>query len=102
VLYPTESVNHPHHSLVKKSGNFPVDKFSAARQRHTDVSREGAAPMNAPVPRPDVTPDRAPGVAPGRLPTEAYADAFADAHPPLTPHEALVAADRCYFCHDAP
>ena len=58
--------------------------------------------MNAPVPRPDVTPDRAPGVAPGRLPTEAYADAFADAHPPLTPHEALVAADRCYFCHDAP
>ncbi len=27
---------------------------------------------------------------------------FADLHPPLSDHEALVAADRCYFCHDAP
>ncbi|MDA8870604.1 NAD(P)-dependent oxidoreductase [Rhizobiaceae bacterium] len=27
---------------------------------------------------------------------------FSDLHPPLTRHEALVAADRCYFCHDAP
>lgn len=27
---------------------------------------------------------------------------FADLHPPLSPHEALVAADRCYFCYDAP
>jgi glutamate synthase (NADPH/NADH) small chain len=43
-----------------------------------------------------------PGVAPGRLDRETYGRNFADAHPPLTPHEALVAADRCYFCHDAP
>lgn len=27
---------------------------------------------------------------------------FRDAYPPLNPHEATVAADRCYFCHDAP
>jgi len=27
---------------------------------------------------------------------------FSDLHPPLDDHEALVAADRCYFCHDAP
>jgi len=25
-----------------------------------------------------------------------------DLHPPLTPHEAAIEADRCYFCHDAP
>ena len=25
-----------------------------------------------------------------------------DLHPPLTPHEARVESDRCYFCYDAP
>ena len=44
----------------------------------------------------------APGVSPGRLPAEEYEDNFADLHPPLSKHEAAVAADRCYFCHDAP
>ena len=43
-----------------------------------------------------------PGIAPGRLDPEAYAENFADAAPRLSDHEALVAADRCYFCHDAP
>ena len=43
-----------------------------------------------------------PGISAGRLETESYADHFADLHPPLDAHEALVAADRCYFCHDAP
>lgn len=44
----------------------------------------------------------APGVSAGRLPAEEYKDNFADLHPPLSKHEAAVAADRCYFCHDAP
>ncbi len=43
-----------------------------------------------------------PGIVAGRLPAEALADNFVDLHPPLTDHEALVSADRCYFCHDAP
>lgn len=43
-----------------------------------------------------------PGIAAGRLPAEAYARNFSDLHPGLDTHEALVAADRCYFCHDAP
>jgi glutamate synthase (NADPH/NADH) small chain len=43
-----------------------------------------------------------PGIAAGRLPADRLAANFADHEPPLTPHEALVAADRCYFCHDAP
>ncbi|MEM8755461.1 MAG: NAD(P)-dependent oxidoreductase [Pseudomonadota bacterium] len=43
-----------------------------------------------------------PGVAAGRLSAEALAKNFADLHAPLDPHEATVAADRCYFCHDAP
>jgi glutamate synthase (NADPH/NADH) small chain len=43
-----------------------------------------------------------PGIVPGRLPPEAYARNFADHEPPLDRHEARVAADRCYFCHDAP
>ncbi|WP_071674615.1 NAD(P)-dependent oxidoreductase [Nioella nitratireducens] len=43
-----------------------------------------------------------PGIAPGRLRPEDYAANFDDLHAPLDAHEALVAADRCYFCHDAP
>ncbi|HDZ50985.1 NAD(P)-binding protein [Sulfitobacter sp. M220] len=43
-----------------------------------------------------------PGVAAGRLDADAYTAQFSDLHPPLDVHEALVAADRCYFCHDAP
>ncbi len=43
-----------------------------------------------------------PGLAPGRLSSAEYLENFADLHPPLSAHEAAVAADRCYFCHDAP
>jgi glutamate synthase (NADPH/NADH) small chain len=43
-----------------------------------------------------------PGVLPGRLDPEQMAANFCDVAPPLDRHEALVAADRCYFCHDAP
>ncbi|MBO0906463.1 NAD(P)-dependent oxidoreductase [Jiella sonneratiae] len=43
-----------------------------------------------------------PDIRPGRLPAEALAAGFADLHPPLEKHEALVEADRCYFCYDAP
>jgi len=42
------------------------------------------------------------GVVAGRLAPERIAENFADIAPRLDPHEALVAADRCYFCHDAP
>ncbi|TIO78159.1 MAG: NAD(P)-dependent oxidoreductase [Mesorhizobium sp.] len=42
------------------------------------------------------------GIAGGRLSVEQYADNFSDLHPPLDHHEALVEADRCYFCYDAP
>ncbi|MFT4794586.1 MAG: dihydropyrimidine dehydrogenase (NAD+) subunit PreT [Paracoccaceae bacterium] len=44
----------------------------------------------------------APGIASGRLSGTEIAANFADLHPPLSRHEAVVAADRCYFCHDAP
>ena len=43
-----------------------------------------------------------PGIVAHRLPPERIAENFADIAPPFTAHEALVAADRCYFCHDAP
>ncbi|MEL6767798.1 MAG: NAD(P)-dependent oxidoreductase [Pseudomonadota bacterium] len=46
--------------------------------------------------------DRTDGIAPARLSSDALAHNFEDAYPPLDAHEALVAADRCYFCHDAP
>jgi len=43
-----------------------------------------------------------PGIVPGRLPAAALAENFADIAPPFSEHEARVAADRCYFCFDAP
>jgi dihydropyrimidine dehydrogenase (NAD+) subunit PreT len=42
------------------------------------------------------------GIAGARLSHSQYADNFSDLHPPLDHHEALVEADRCYFCYDAP
>lgn len=42
------------------------------------------------------------GITGNRLEGSEYTANFADAHPPLDPHEARVAADRCYFCYDAP
>ncbi|MGY3438023.1 MULTISPECIES: NAD(P)-dependent oxidoreductase [unclassified Marinovum] len=43
-----------------------------------------------------------PGLATGRLSPEEVAANFGDLHAPYDGHEADVAADRCYFCHDAP
>lgn len=43
-----------------------------------------------------------PGVVSGRLSGDELRQNFADLHPPLEAHEAAVAADRCYFCYDAP
>ena len=43
-----------------------------------------------------------PGVVPGRLPAKSYDANFADVIAPFDRHEAHVASDRCYFCHDAP
>ena len=44
----------------------------------------------------------APDIKPGRLPKQQIEANFADLHPPLSRSEALIAADRCYFCYDAP
>ena len=41
-------------------------------------------------------------VAPARLDRATLEANFADLHPPLSAHEAMVEADRCYFCYDAP
>ena len=37
-----------------------------------------------------------------RLDKDEIARNFSDLHPPLSRSEALIAADRCYFCYDAP
>ena len=42
------------------------------------------------------------GIAADRLSNHELKQNFADLHAPLQPHEVKVAADRCYFCHDAP
>ncbi len=43
-----------------------------------------------------------PGVVSARLLDAQLEQNFSDLHPPFSAHEAAVAADRCYFCHDAP
>lgn len=42
------------------------------------------------------------GIHAGRLTPAEYEANFSDLHPRFDNHEALVAADRCYFCYDAP
>ena len=44
----------------------------------------------------------APDVRPGRLDAADYALRFADASPRLTPAQALLEAERCLYCFDAP
>ena len=41
-------------------------------------------------------------VRPGRLSAQELSSNFSDMHPPLSRPEALIEADRCYFCYDAP
>ncbi|WEQ51633.1 NAD(P)-dependent oxidoreductase [Komagataeibacter oboediens] len=43
-----------------------------------------------------------PDIAPGRLTDVELALNFSDAHPPLTHAQAVVEADRCFYCYDAP
>jgi len=43
-----------------------------------------------------------PDITCARLSAEQYARNFSDMHPPLGTTAALVEADRCYFCYDAP
>ena len=43
-----------------------------------------------------------PGIAAHRLPPEVVAQNFEGYFPVYDAHEARVAADRCYFCYDAP
>ncbi len=49
-----------------------------------------------------MTSPHAPGILAGRLRPDQITSGFVDLHPPLDRHAALVAADRCYFCYDAP
>jgi len=43
-----------------------------------------------------------PDVKAGRLSACQYLTNFGDAHPPLTNAQALIEAERCYYCFDAP
>ena len=59
-----------------------------------------AAPLPSlpPAVRLDVRPD----IRPARLAAEQYAQLFADAWPRLSRSQALVEAERCLYCCDAP
>ncbi|KAE9631499.1 NAD(P)-dependent oxidoreductase [Parasedimentitalea maritima] len=45
---------------------------------------------------------QASGIQAGRLSSQDIVENFGDLHPAYDAHEASVAADRCYFCYDAP
>ena len=50
----------------------------------------------------DTISTRAGGMHAARLDSSDYARNFADSRPPLTRAQALIEAERCYYCHDAP
>jgi glutamate synthase (NADPH/NADH) small chain len=72
----------------------------------TSDDRERIVPSETAGAPSSVAPAAAGGAAPaitgGRLTAAEYARNFADLHPPLPAHEAVVEADRCFFCFDAP
>jgi ferredoxin len=71
-----------------------------AARRLQERPRVSAAPLLS-LPsagRPDVRPD----IRPARLAAEQYAQLFADATPRLSRSQALVEAERCLYCYDAP
>lgn len=78
--------------LIKK---ISCGSFYCNTHRHRKGSTLSNSPLNSNSPL-------TPGVVGQRLTPAAYHDNFADVQPPLDRHEARVAADRCYFCHDAP
>ncbi len=46
--------------------------------------------------------DQKKGICAGRLSADEYQKNFGDAHAPLNRVQALIEADRCYYCYDAP
>ncbi|MEO7743253.1 MAG: NAD(P)-dependent oxidoreductase [Usitatibacter sp.] len=46
--------------------------------------------------------DHGDGIRAGRLSAQEYAANFGDSHAPLDRAQALIEADRCYYCYDAP
>ena len=42
------------------------------------------------------------GIQAARRTPDAYAREFADCAPPLTTTQAVIEAERCYYCFDAP
>jgi dihydropyrimidine dehydrogenase (NAD+) subunit PreT len=50
----------------------------------------------------ETAPATGPDILPGRLPLEQYKKNFGDLVPALEEKSALVEANRCYFCYDAP
>jgi glutamate synthase (NADPH/NADH) small chain len=50
----------------------------------------------------DTSAQRACDLRAGRLSLAQYARNLGDAHPPLTPSQARIEAERCYYCFDAP
>ncbi len=50
----------------------------------------------------DTSPANQPGIRANRLPKHEYAQRFADATPPLTHSQAVLEAERCLYCYDAP
>ncbi len=79
---------------AKPSDILPLDKISGCGSLISTNRAQG---------RPRLSNSQlTPGIAPGRLPAEIIARNFEDVEPPFDMHEAQVAADRCYFCHDAP
>lgn len=85
---------------TKKSGNKagkkPAKKAVKAKAKGKPAPKAAARPVAK------AKPAKPSDIHAGRLQKQDYLTNFADLHPRLTDHEALVEADRCFFCHDAP
>ena len=92
IVEPTEEEKRLLFGRFNHAENLPVDKIFACGTLNRQIDREHMM-SNSP---------QTPGIVAGRLAPDTLSENFSDLHAPYDSHEAMVAADRCYFCYDAP
>lgn len=93
-------VQSAHISFTKKISLYIMKELDQAVNFHIlNVHKESGAPcfMTG-----RIDPSSIPDVRPHRRDATAIEADFADAHPPLSADAAVIEANRCYFCFDAP
>src|SRR6202021_2378997 len=91
-------------AAVQRGAGQPTGAWSRSRSPDNERYPPVGDPRQCAIPKKEQNPTLSDigEIAAGRLDAAQLAANFADAHPPLSPAQAVVEANRCYFCYDAP